>query len=158
MLLVASLSALAGNYVTSLRPGFGTTSTSTLKPGQNVKRYELLKSYRYEIVIDAGGGEVRLTVLGLEDFLSSEGSSPQNALINITVKGSERVGFKPDRRGVYVTIIENLGDRDVFVGYARTYTREFEQDFLQDSAIVASAGALLIIIDLILKRALKGWR
>ena len=160
VLIVASLAAIAGNYTTTLRPEGYINYPRHVNPTESSRSCQIFKSYSYEALIDSGGGEVRFMVVNVWDFLASGGDIEKirNCLVNVTVSGSERVTFKPNRRGVYITIIENPSEEELFVGYALTFTREPEIDFIQDSLLITLFGSILTAAGLALEKLRKSGR
>ena len=158
LLIVLSLSAFAGNYYfITLAPAWPVSAyPGGISPGNSPREAYLLKSYEYRIIAEARGGEVRILVLELYDFLSQEGYS-EKALLDEVVNGSRSLAFKPDRRGVYVLIYENPGNSTVSFAYTIIPNKEFEWDFFQDTVLVASTGGTLLLVGLLLEKASK-WR
>ena len=151
VIIVAVMSSVVGNYLITFRPSSFITSPMHLMSNATGLTCQALRSYTYEVMIDPGEGAIQLVIVSLDDFLSSDGDIQRmsNFLLNQTITANERIKFKPTRRGVYITVLKNLSNKELYVGFALTFTREPEIDFIQDSLIIALVGVVLVLIGLI---------
>jgi len=154
VILVASLSALAGNIISDLR-FFGSYSSSGPLASGISGKLVFLKSTEYSISLTTDG-TVEFMVLRLGDMMRPDVNYAEMALAYQTISGGCEVSFRPDRRGVYALVFRNLSDRRLNLGYVfRAPTSIFEQDYLLDSATVASAGLALAAAGLVIGRRQK---
>jgi len=156
IIIVAVASNFAGKYASSLRSGqFSATHKTPLGPKGHLGFPMLLKSYDYRFLVNTGGGEVELMIFSLTDFLKSGPSSPRAALVNSTLRGGGELHFKPSRRGFYVVLFRNLGEREIYLSYLLTPNVMLEEDFMMDSLILALGGFLILLAGLIMGRRQK---
>ena len=156
IVIVAVASNFAGKYASSLRGSqFSPITNLPLGPKGHVGFAGLFKSYNYRFLVNIGGGEVELMIFSLTDFLESNLSSPKAALVNSTLRGGGELHFKPSRRGFYVVLFRNLGEREIYLSYLLTPNVMLEEDFTMDSLILALGGFLILLAGLIISRRPK---
>lgn len=154
IILMASLSALAGNIVSNLR-FLGSSSTSGyLQPGISGELL-FLKSIDYSISLTTDG-TIEFMVLKLSDMMKRDVNYTELAVVYEIIRGGGEVSFRPDRRGVYAFVFRNPSGRRLSLAYVlRAPTSIFEQDYLLDSVVVASVGLILTVAGLIVGKRSK---
>lgn len=157
IIIVASLSTLCGEAVLTFRTPmiFPTAMPSIdVKPNFYAVECTYLENYNYSAVISSGR-TVKFMVIPLSQLINQQNNLEERAICSAVIEGLKSVNFKPNRRGIYLLILEAL-EAETTASRNIYGSRTFPWDFLWDSVTVAIVGALIFLAGLLYDKTYGG--
>lgn len=154
IIVVASLSAFCGRSFTAFRAGGSLTESIWVEPRVYSGYCTFLASYNYSVVINSNA-TLKFMVIPFNHLFEPYERYGDYAVASTVIDGWGKLVFKPPRRGIYGLIFRTLDSGGAIGSLTMLATGIFEWDFLWDSLIITTVGAILSLAGLLVEKGFK---